>query len=47
MHSDEGLLDGGEVRLGGLLLAALRPGDPDAGLPQLAQEVRVGDGRCK
>ena len=39
MHRDEGLPDGGQVGLGGLLLAAPRPGDPDAGLPQLPAQA--------
>ena len=39
MHRDEGLSDGGQVRLGGLLLAAPRPRDPDAGLPQLPAQA--------
>ena len=39
MHRDEGLPDGGQVGLGGLLLAAPWPGDPDAGLPQLPTQA--------
>ena len=39
MHRDEGLPDGGQVGLGGLLLAAPRPGDPDAGLAQLPAQA--------
>ena len=39
VHRDEGLPDGGQVGLGGLLLAAPWPGDPDAGLPQLPAQA--------